>query len=43
MSHDFNYRVDGTALVPTYADNVRLMEGVAARRSQHEQGSQISV
>lgn len=35
MSHDFNYRVDGTALVPTYADNVRLMEGVAARRSQH--------
>lgn len=33
MSHDFNYRVNGTALVPTYCDNVRLMEGIAGKRA----------
>lgn len=35
MSHPFNYRVDGTALVATTGvDNVRLKEGVAGKRAQ---------
>ncbi len=33
MAHDYNYRVDGTALVPTYAKHVRLLEGVAGVRA----------
>ena len=39
MAHDFNYRVgagwpvSGTALVPTYANAVRLIEGIAGLRS----------
>ena len=40
MGHDFNYRVgagwpvSGTALVPTYANAVRLIEGIAGLRSE---------
>lgn len=33
MSHDFNYRVNGVALVPQYARAVRLFEGVAGKRA----------
>lgn len=34
MSYNYNYRLDGTALVPTYCDNVRVLEGVAGVRAQ---------
>lgn len=34
MAQNWNYRIDGTALVPTYCDHVRLMEGVAGKRAQ---------
>lgn len=34
MSHNYNYRIGGTALVPTYADRVRVIEGISGKRAE---------
>lgn len=34
MGHDYNYRVGSTALVPTYARSVRMVEGTAPKRAE---------
>lgn len=34
MGHDYNYRVGDTALVPTYARSVRIVEGTAPKRAE---------
>ena len=34
MSHDFNYRIDGSDLVPTLVEHCRLVEGIAGQRAE---------